>query len=178
MTWSKSEWRNNCTVFVRSTNSNGYIFLDSATNSLASGISTMPSYLDIAGSQPDIEEEDLIPNRTSPREIVDNHAGLSSDSDSDHRDMAFDSVHFNGDSSSEEEKLLGKGLTFTDLTDKIVSDTNTSKTISGMISNLATISSSLVTAAIKSAVKSAPIQRENSSSDSEFEIINSDDAKE
>lgn len=135
----------------------------------------MPSYLDIAEIQKEIEEEDLIPNRADIRETAYNHGEFSSDSDSDHRDIAFDSTHFNGDSSSEEEKLLGKGLKFTDLVDSNVAISTSA--IGGMLSNLATMSSSLLTAAITSTVQ--PLhEKENNSSDSEFEIISSDDVRE
>lgn len=136
----------------------------------------MPSYLDVAENRDDIEEEDLIPNRAVSHETPLDHGEFSSDSDSDHRDIKFDSTHFNGDSSSEEEKLLGQGLKFVDLTEKITPNTSKSESnFSGMLSNLATMSSSLLTVALKSAAKSTPVEKENSSSDSEFEIINSDD---
>lgn len=139
----------------------------------------MPSYLDVAETPNGLEEEDLIPNRTGACETAYNPGELSSDSDSEHRDMAFDSTHFNGDSSSEEEKLLGKGLNFTDITDRGAPKMDTSRAnIGGMLSNLATMSSSLLTAAVTSAIKSTSVERENNSSDSEFEIINSDDIRE
>lgn len=138
----------------------------------------MPSYLDVAENRDDIEEEDLIPNRAKSHETPLDQGELSSDSNSDNRDMKFDSTHFNGDSSSEEEKLLGKGLKFVDLTEKITPNMSKSESnFGGMLSNLATMSSSLLTVALQSAVKSTSVEKENSSSDSEFEIINSDDVK-
>lgn len=60
------------------------LILDSATNSLASGISMMPSYLDVVENQDEIEEEDLIPTR-SIQAISYTPGELSSDSDSDQR---------------------------------------------------------------------------------------------
>lgn len=150
--------------------------LDSATNSLASGISTMPSYLDVE-TQDDIQEEDLIPNRGAQFTSL-NQGELSSDSDSEHREINFDSTHFNGDSSSEEEKLFGKGLAFGELKDTVAPTAKmTESKLGGMLSNLAIMGSSLLTSALTSTVKQ-PIEKENSSSDSEFEIINKDDVKE
>lgn len=140
----------------------------------------MPSYLDVVENQDDIEEEDLIPNRGGSQDIPFNHGELSSDSDSEHRDINFDSTHFNGDTSSEEEKLLGKGLIFTDLTDRVLPKPGiTESNFGGMLSNIANMGSSLLTVALQSAAKQpAPIEKENSSSDSEFEIINNDDVRE
>lgn len=154
------------------------ILSDSATNSLASGIGSMPSYLDVAEPQDVIDEDDLIPNRAGTRETGYIPGDLSSESDSENRDMAFDATHFNGESSSEEENLLGTGLKFTDVADKASNSDNKKSNITGMLTNIATMGSSFLTAAIQSAVTSVPIERENSSSDSEFEIISSEDIKE
>nr|CAI5825795.1 unnamed protein product [Callosobruchus analis] len=93
---------------------------ESASNSLISGLGQMPSYLDVSDIQTEIEEEDLIPH-TTPHSAVSYTPGeLSSDSDSDPRDIHFKAAHFNGDSSSEEEKLLSRDLSFTAIDDTSV----------------------------------------------------------
>ncbi|KAJ8913614.1 hypothetical protein NQ315_013436 [Exocentrus adspersus] len=148
---------------------------DSVTNSLASGIGAMPSYLEVMESQSVIDEDDLLPKNMSQDGVSYTPGDLSSDSDSDHRGIQFDSAHFNGDSSSEEENLLIKGLKFMskapDLPEnKMVSNVG----LSGVLSNIATVSSTLVSNVIKSAVLNAPVERKNSS-DSEFEIIDSEE---
>lgn len=98
------------------------------------------------------------------------------------RDINFDSTHFNGDSSSEEEKLLGTGLRFTsDQIDSGLDKTGAITVLGGVLSNFATVSSSFVTNTVISAITKPPanpVERKNSSSDSEFEIINSDDVRE
>ncbi|KAJ8932783.1 hypothetical protein NQ314_014487 [Rhamnusium bicolor] len=148
---------------------------ESATNSLASGISAMPSYLDVTESQDGIEEDDLIPKIVT-REVLYTPGELSSDSDSDHREIHFDSSHFNGDSSSEEENQLIKGLRFSiDAIDANQRGQTPAAGFSGVLSNFATLGSSLVSNVLKSAVSGAPVERKNSSSDSEFEIINSEE---
>ncbi|XP_030761879.1 uncharacterized protein LOC115886744 isoform X2 [Sitophilus oryzae] len=81
---------------------------DSVTNSFVSGITAMPSYMEIAGTEKDLEEEDLIPNRSSHNKML--KSELSSDSESDNKDIQFDSDHFN--TSSSEEEHFSKGLAF------------------------------------------------------------------
>lgn len=136
----------------------------------------MPSYLDVAENQDDIEEEDLIPNRLgSSQAPISND--FSSDSESEHRDMKFDSAHFNSDSSSDEEKLLSKGLSFTDYRESSAANIRSPESnISGMLTNLAVMGSSLLNVALSSNTKST--EKEPSSSDSEFEIVNSEDIRE
>lgn len=135
--------------------------------------------MEVADSQDVIEEDDLIPKRAGTQESAYIPGELSSDSDSEHHDLAFESTHFNGNSSSEEEKLLSKGLNFTDVTDKVGTIASTSQGhIGGMLTNLATMSTTLLSAAIQSAVKSSPVEKDNSSSESEFEMVSSDDVKE
>lgn len=141
----------------------------------------MPSYLDVADLQAEIEEEDLIPNRTSRSGVSYTPGDLSTDSDSDPRDIHFEPAHFNADSSSEDEKMFGTGMRFSsDFLD--ASQKKTSHPAGGLgnvLSNFAAVGSNLVASALKSAVTHAPLERKgSSSSDSEFEIINSDDVKE
>lgn len=82
---------------------------DSVTNSFISGISAMPSYLEVAETPCDIEEEDLLP-RAGSQGVSFTPGELSSDSDSDHREIRFDSDHFN--TSSSEEDPYSKNLSF------------------------------------------------------------------
>ncbi|KAG5861130.1 hypothetical protein JTB14_019426 [Gonioctena quinquepunctata] len=152
--------------------------VDSVSNSLVSGISGMPSYLDIAESQRDIEEEDLIPSQESRGKLSHTPGDLSSDSDSENRDINFDPSQFNADSSSEEENLLGKGLEFSsDFVDDSYKKSVPKAGLSGMLSNVASMGGALVANVLKSSVGTAPVERKNSSSDSEFEIINPEDLK-
>ncbi|EFA09515.1 uncharacterized protein LOC661523 isoform X2 [Tribolium castaneum] len=99
---------------------------DSVTNSLISGLASMPSHLD-GEDKESLAEEDLLPGGRSPGDT-------SSDSDSEHRGIRFESRHFNGDSSEEEH--FSRNLSF----DKTA--------------------------------------RKDSSSDSDFEIINTEEAEE
>ncbi|KAJ8984833.1 hypothetical protein NQ317_013033 [Molorchus minor] len=141
---------------------------DSATNSLVSGISMMPSYLDIVESQEGIKEDDLIPKNI--HEAVSYTPGeLSSDSDSEHREIHFDSAHFNGDTSSEEENLLAKGMQFSSDT---IEPTKAGPALANVLSNFAALGGTLMA----NVLKSNPVpERKDSSSDSEFEVINTDD---
>ncbi|CAH1986440.1 unnamed protein product [Acanthoscelides obtectus] len=150
---------------------------DSASNSLISGLSQMPSYLDVAEIQNDIEEEDLIPHTSSAVSFTPGE--LSSDSDSERRDIHFEAAHFNGDSSSEEEKLMGRDLRFAAIEEVIADGAKEQGGIGGMLGSIvSTVSSNLVGNILKSNAPQAQIERKNSSSDSEFEIINTEDVKE
>ncbi|CAH1181003.1 unnamed protein product [Phyllotreta striolata] len=127
---------------------------DSVSTSLISGISGMPSHLDVIDNANDVDEDDLIPNRSVSCE-------LSSDSDSEHKDISFESSHFSRDSSSEDERLLLKN-------DAPVASASP---LSGTILNF-----------VKSVVykNEAPIKRQNSnssSSSSDFEFVYKDDVK-
>lgn len=149
--------------------------LDSVTNSMASGISAMPSYLEVAESQNGIEEDDLLPRNINQDGTSYTPGELSSDSDSDHRAIQFDSAHFNGDSSSEEENMHAKGLRFSaDLGEEPHKKAGTEVGFSGVLSNFTAFGGVLVSNVLKSAVANAPVERKNSS-DSEFEIIDSED---
>ncbi|CAH1154149.1 unnamed protein product [Phaedon cochleariae] len=152
---------------------------DSVSNSLISGMSAMPSFMDFVETQQDIREEDLLPSQHFHRKPTHTPDDLSSDSDSEQPDINFESSHFSEDTSSEEEKHLGKGLKFSsDFVDnasrKVISDAGS---LGGVISNFATLGGAFVANALKSAVTTAPVQRKSSSSDSDFEIIDSDDVK-
>lgn len=132
----------------------------------------MPSYLDVEDSN-DIKEEELIPNQASIGKTAHNHGELSSDSDSEHRDIVFDSADFNSDNSSSEENLHLEGLNMTDLVHKELNKETSNSGIHKILNNLSAVSS-LLTGAIKLSVK-AKSDGGNDSSDSDFEIINSND---
>jgi hypothetical protein len=70
----------------------------------------MPSHLD-GEDKESLEEEDLLPQGASQGATSYTPGDLSSDSDSDHKGIRFESGHFNGDSSSEEE-IYAKNLSF------------------------------------------------------------------
>ncbi|XP_056638602.1 reticulophagy regulator 1-like isoform X1 [Diorhabda sublineata] len=140
---------------------------DSASNSLASGITTMPSFLDMAEVEKDIEEEDLLPPYS--------HSDISSDSDIEHKELNIDSLHFNEDSSSsEEDKFLEKNTSFP----KDYVDDSNSSTFANVQTNIDKIGN-LVSNVLSYAqsIRKTDIKRENSSSDSEFEFVNSSDIK-
>ncbi|XP_018574261.1 uncharacterized protein LOC108913225 [Anoplophora glabripennis] len=148
---------------------------DSVTNSMASGISAMPSYLEVTESQNGIEEDDLLPKNMTQDGISYTPGELSSDSDSDHRAIQFDSAHFNGDSSSEEENVHVKGLRFSaDPGEEPHKKTATEVGLSVVLSNFAAVGGTLVSKVLNSAASNAPVVRKNSS-DSEFEIIDSEE---
>ncbi|RZC38043.1 uncharacterized protein BDFB_006489 [Asbolus verrucosus] len=151
-----------------------YSLSDSVTNSLISGLNSMPSHLD-AEDKESLEEEDLLPQGAAQGAISYTPGDLSSDSDSDHKGIRFESGHFNGDSSSEEE-IYAKNLNFANVDNKDVVD----KDVFSNIMNVATVSDNLMKMAniIKMAVTTPPAQRKDSSSDSDFEIINSEEAEE
>ncbi|KAF5281468.1 hypothetical protein FQR65_LT14676 [Abscondita terminalis] len=149
---------------------------DSVPNSLIYGMVAMPSYLDAERTSLDgLEEEDLEfsirSKKNSP--VFYTPEEISSDSDSDHKSMNFESSHFNRDSSSEDENHYSKGLQFTE-TAKYMPDfklPSTSKSQDfGILSNIAALfGSSLVSNIMKSSAVSNTSKRKNS--DSDFEII-------
>ncbi|XP_074028515.1 uncharacterized protein [Leptinotarsa decemlineata] len=148
--------------------------LDSVSNSLVSGISAMPSYLDVAEIQRDIEEDDLIPAQDIIGSRLNNSGDLSSDSDSDHKNINFESSQFDEDSSSEDEKLIGKGLQFSADVDND-NKLTTNFDLTGMLSNVASVGSALVANVLKSGVPTSTVERKTSGSDSDFEFINYED---
>lgn len=148
---------------------------DSVTNSLISGISTMPSYLDAEGSVDGLDEEDLELPQPSSQTLA-FKAEYSSDSDSEQKNMEFDSSHFNRDSSSDEE-AYSKGLSFSDAVDSSGKTPQTMLVQSigvGIINNLSTVGTNILTNVLSSVTKA----QNRRDSDSDFEIINSDDLKE
>lgn len=156
-------------------------FSDSVTNSLISGITSMPSHLDIEGDIDILEEEDLQPSITPSQACLMSRipaVEYSSDSDeSEHRNMEFKSSHFNPDTSSEEESSYTKGLNFTDAKELLHEgqhelDTGSSS-LGGILNNLGRIGSTLV-----SNVMQAKESAKKHDSDSDFEIINNDDLNE
>ncbi|KAB0794585.1 hypothetical protein PPYR_11424 [Photinus pyralis] len=142
---------------------------DSVTNSLISGLMSMPSHLDAEGSLDGLEEEDLEFNmRAKPSAAISYTPGeISSDSDSDHKGMSFESSHFNRDSSSEDENLYSKGLRFSEAPK---SDPEPGTSQLTILSNLTAIGSSLITTVLKSG--GTPKRKD---SDSDFEIIYEDE---
>lgn len=144
---------------------------DSVTNSLVSGMSAMPSYLEVAEAPRDIEEEDLIP-RAGSRSVSFTPGELSSDSDSDHREIRFDSDHFN--TSSSDEDPYSKNLRFPIDVKDIPRETGG---IKSMLSSVITsVSGNLVTNMFQSAMyKKTPVKTTNSESDSDFEMVEPDD---
>lgn len=136
----------------------------------------MPSYLDAEGSIDDgIEEEDL--------ELLRNARGITpssmstDSSDSENKDIKFESTHFNKDSSSDEDNNYEQGLTFSEIDDVDKSRRVASITQqigSDLLSNLGAMGTSLVSSVFKAAnPKPAPVKK--SDSDSDFEIINTDE---
>lgn len=134
----------------------------------------MPSYLDAEGSLDGLDEEDLVPNVKSPNNAYspDNN---SSDSDSDHRNMKFDSAHFNGDSSSDDEKHYATGLRFSDVhevsnspTKFHLQETLTQSLTLGLLNNLTAVGSSIMSNVISTTNADKPKRKD---SDSDFEFI-------
>lgn len=146
--------------------------VDSVSNSFTSGApSLMPSYLDVDNeTRDDLLEDDLLPIQSSKSATPDR----LSDTDSEGRGIHFDTSHFKGDSSSEEENMYVRGLKYAkDVIDYAKEGENVDGGfIGGILSNMATMGSSL----IGNASKSGKVIRKDSSSDSEFEIVNTDDA--
>lgn len=156
-------------------------FIDSVTSSLINGINSMPSYLEAEGSLDGLDEEDLVPNLKPPCTpyTPEDH---SSDSDSDHRNMKFDTAHFNGDSSSDDEKHYTVGLRFsevqevTDSPAKLqIQETLTQSLALGLLSNLTAVGTSIMSNVISSASTEKPKRKD---SDSDFEFINAEEANE
>lgn len=141
----------------------------------------MPSYLDAEGSLDGLEEEDLdLPQRQALANAISEY---SSDSDSEHKNIEFDSAHFNRDSSSEDENGYTKGLMFSDSKD--VPDSNVLQASiaqslgAGLISNLTNVGTNILTNVLKTVNASSTTAAERcSSSESEFEIIDSEDLNE
>ncbi|XP_056638603.1 reticulophagy regulator 1-like isoform X2 [Diorhabda sublineata] len=122
---------------------------------------------DMAEVEKDIEEEDLLPPYS--------HSDISSDSDIEHKELNIDSLHFNEDSSSsEEDKFLEKNTSFP----KDYVDDSNSSTFANVQTNIDKIGN-LVSNVLSYAqsIRKTDIKRENSSSDSEFEFVNSSDIK-
>lgn len=140
---------------------------DSASNSLASGITTMPSFLDMAEVEKDIEEEDLLPPYS--------HGDISSDSEAEFKELNGNSFHFSEDSSSsEEDKFLEKNTSFP--TDNV--DDSSSSRLTDMQTNIDKIGNLVSNVwSYAQSIRKTDIKRENSSSGSEFEFVNSADIK-
>lgn len=130
----------------------------------------MPSYLEVAKPPIEIEEENLIPqNAASAISITPGE--LSSDSDSDSKDIKFDSNHFN--TSSSEDDLLIKSFP------TIAQIPVTSETAGMFRSVMNTVGSNIVANMFQSAIYSRkPETRKQISSESDssdFELVNAED---
>lgn len=130
----------------------------------------MPSYLEVAEPPIEIEEEDLMP-QTATSAISVTPGDLSSDSDSDSKDIKFDSNHFN--TSSSEDDLLIKSFP------TIAQVPVTSESVSMFRSVMNTVGSNIVANMFQSAVYSQkPETRKQISSESDssdFELVNAED---
>lgn len=114
-----------------------------------------------------LEEEDLELTRNL-RGIT--PSNLSTDSsDSEHKDIRFETKHFNRDSSSDEDNNYVQGLTFSEVD---VPD-RSKKGTTGLLTNLGAMGSSIVSSVFKSSTPYPAVKK--SDSDSDFEIINTDD---
>lgn len=137
----------------------------------------MPSHLDVDGEMDGLEEEDLEPSVSpSQASLLSRIPAVeySSDSDeSEHRNMEFKSSHFNPDSSSEEESGYAKGLDFADAKDVGQEGSR----LEGILSNLGSIGSTLVSNVLKTAAAKETEQKKQDS-DSDFEIIGNEELDE
>ncbi|KAL3268107.1 hypothetical protein HHI36_007234 [Cryptolaemus montrouzieri] len=156
---------------------------ESLTNSLISGISSMPSFLD-AEENHEILEEDLLPiNTYTNREVTPSFADLSSDSDSEVKDMRFKEYHFSRDSSSDDGSRFEEGLHFSEETalDSSKNQEGSNQIMKGFVNYIASASTkgfqlpTIVNAL--ATMHGAKMNRKSSSSDSEFEVINPEDVK-
>lgn len=150
------------------------IFVESVGNSFISGVTSMPSYLDAEGSVDDLDEEELELTRNMRGTTPSNFSTDSSDNE--HRDIKFETKHFNGDSSSEDDNNYEKGLTFAevDLVDKSSQPpTLTQQLGTDLLSNIGAMGSSIVSSVFRNTTQKTPVKK--SDSDSDFEIINNDE---
>lgn len=156
----------------------------------------MPSYHEADGSIDGIDEEDLeLPAQSTRKYISAPEEDYSSESELDERNFDFDSAHFNGDTSSDDEHELGKSMKFSEeYTKEYVESLNKpeSKTFQEalvekvvekmgdtMLGNLASVGTSLLSSLLPSKQQLNPSLSEeengSSSSNSDFEMIGSDD---
>lgn len=146
-------------------------------------MSSMPSYQEAEGSLDGLDEEEDLELPTQPtRKYIPAPEEDSSESELEDRNIDFDSAHFNGDSSSEDEAALGKGLTFSEeYTKEYVESLNAAadaKSLVGkvgeaMLGNLASVGTTFLTNILQKnqQPQNAYAEEENSSSSSDFEII-------
>lgn len=125
----------------------------------------MPSHLDVDDSVDGLQEDDFVP--PSSRQSYTPFEN-SSDSDSDIRNMKFKPSHFNPDtSSSEEDASYARDLKFSD--DVLDASAAAQPSIGGILTK---IGESLVS----NVIRSSTVQpRKKSESDSDFEMINSEE---
>lgn len=133
----------------------------------------MPSYLEVADTPNDIQEEDLIPPTTKASSTP---GDLSSDSDSDNnREIKFDSDHFN--TSSSDDDPYAKDLAFPKSIQATPRENN--ENVGVFRSMLNTVSNKLVANMFQSAVDSktpaATTTGASESDSSDFEIVDPDE---
>ncbi|KAF5292609.1 hypothetical protein FQA39_LY13942 [Lamprigera yunnana] len=155
---------------------------DSATSSLIYGMASMPSHLDAEGGSLDgLEEEDLEFTMRSPNSVAVSYTPgeTSSDSDSEHKRMNFESSHFTRDSSSDDESHYAKGLHFSEVTkdvgDSKIQSNPSAQSSLGVFSNITSLGTSFVSNLLKSSVATTTSTSKRKDSDSDFEIIDTNE---
>ncbi|XP_044755220.1 reticulophagy regulator 1-like [Coccinella septempunctata] len=154
---------------------------DSVTNSLISGMSSMPSFLD-AEDDNEIMEEDLMPiNPSQNHELSPNYAELSTDSESEIKDIAFKESQFSRGSSSDEDGAFEEGLRFEETQNQSQQEPK------GLVHNIVDYVTSTggfqlpnffnnATTSMQS-TGNKNISRESSTSEEDFEIIDANELK-
>ncbi|KAL1491847.1 hypothetical protein ABEB36_012382 [Hypothenemus hampei] len=143
---------------------------DSVTISWASGITSMPSYLEIEDSVDNIlEEDDLLPN-TKPGVSYTPGESSTSESDSENKEIKFDSDHFNASSSDDDP--LTKDLAFKHALSQ-------SHTQPGMLQSMIATSANLMGGMFRSKIVQEPKVMDEVPSDSDssndFELVDHND---
>ncbi|GJQ85349.1 hypothetical protein Trydic_g12654 [Trypoxylus dichotomus] len=131
---------------------------DSVTSSLMNGINSMPSYLEAEGSLDGLDEEDLVPN-VKPSSTIHTPEDNSTDSDSDDKNIKFDSMHYN--------EVLEVAESLSKLDEK-----KTQNIALGILSNLRAVGTSIMSNVIGGVNVDKPKRKD---SDSDFEFINPED---
>ena len=156
----------------------------------------MPSHDEGSTDGLDVSEFDLAASAQSPSQKPDpqyNKQALDPDlSDTDDEDLAgihFQSSHFNGDSSDEDEKAFTQGLTFSEVgqsskTKALASapqgigemlTASVMQAVSKNISNLGAMGQSLLSTVISTGTKKPEERTSSEDSEEDFEMISQDD---
>lgn len=125
----------------------------------------MPSYLEVDCATKDIEEDDLVP---APQSYTPN----SSDSDSDPRDIKFNSSHFNSSSSEDDSYTRDLKIPQRSSNAKIGEENaedGARAVLTGILGNLAVMGGNLVANVVG---KAAPKRHD---SESDFEFVESEE---